>query len=259
MKVSEIKIVSFLFTFLFTLSFSQSKVSGTTKNENDMIITSVLIVNVSNDQKTMSNDKGDFDIEASNGDEIRFSKTGYERASVKVNLENTPIPIVLVRIPEQLETVKIIALSGNLKNDSKKVDKEDKIARLQKDIGLPKSPEKPREKPADVKEVVVGALLGGLNVQGVYDLVSGKARRQKNWYRYEDVHDDIKWVRKSIEDDYFVKAEIPTEKINEFLEFSFILKPEIRAYIKAKNLSKVMWKFEDVIPIYTDRLRTLKK
>lgn len=255
----SIKIVTFLSTLLFALSFSQTKISGTIRSEGDMIITNVLIVNISNDQKTMSNERGEFSIDASIGDEIRFSKAGYERNAIKVNLANFPLSIILVRIPEQIESVNIIGLSGDLKNDSKKVNKEDKVAQLQKDLGLPKSPEKPREKPAEVKEVVVAALLGGLNVQGVYDLVSGKARRQKRWYKYEDIQDDILWVRKSLEDDYFIEAEIPKLKINEFLEFSFIIKPEIRAYIKAKNLSKVMLKFEDVIPIYVERLKTSGK
>ncbi|WP_407403609.1 hypothetical protein [Chryseobacterium sp.] len=173
-----------------------------------------------------------------------------------MNLANSPLSIILVRIPEQIETVNIFGLSGNLENDSKKVNKEDKVAQLQKDIGLPKSPEKPREKPAEVKEVVVAALSGAVNVQGVYDLVSGKARRQKRWYKYEDIQDDILWVKKGLEDDYFIKAEIPKLKINEFLEFSFIIKPEVRADIKANNLSKVMLKFEDVIPIYVARLKT---
>lgn len=255
MKIG-VKIFSLLFALLFALSFSQTKISGTIRSEGDMIITSVLVVNTANDQKTMSNERGEFSIDASIGDEIRFSKAAYERNAVKVNLANSPLSIILIRIPEQIETVNIIGLSGNLKNDSKKVNKEDKVAQLQKDLGLPKSPEKPREKTAEVKEVVVEALLGGLNVQGVYDLVSGKARRQKRWYKYEDLQDDILWVRKSLEDDYFIEAEIPKLKINEFLEFCFIIKPEIRAYFKAKNISKVMLKFEDVIPIYVARLKT---
>jgi hypothetical protein len=37
-----------------------------------------------------------------------------------------------------------------------------------------------REKPAEVKSVLLPILLGNLNVQGVYDLISGKARGRKD-------------------------------------------------------------------------------
>ena len=164
-----------------------------------------------------------------------------------------------MRIPEKIEEVKILGLSGNLSKDSKKLAKIDKVEHLQKEIGLPKGPEKPREKPAEVKKVLTNALFGNVNIQAIYDLVSGKSRRQKRWYQYEDMQDDITWIRKQIDDDYFQKTEIPAERISEFLELSCIIKPEIRAYVKAKNIYKVMLKLEDVIPIYIERLKESKK
>ncbi|WP_407403607.1 hypothetical protein [Chryseobacterium sp.] len=67
---------SLLFALLFALSYSQTKIFGTIRSEGDKIITSVLVVNTANDQKTMSNERGEFSIDASIGDEIRFSKFG---------------------------------------------------------------------------------------------------------------------------------------------------------------------------------------
>ncbi|MFP3802729.1 hypothetical protein, partial [Paraburkholderia sp. SIMBA_027] len=81
---------------------------------------------------------------------------------------------------------------------------------------------KMREKPAEIKEVLLPMLLGNLNVQGVYDLISGKARKQKIIYKYEDLQEDIAWIRNRVEDDYFVKTGIPKDKISDFIEFSFI-------------------------------------
>ncbi|WP_175620750.1 carboxypeptidase regulatory-like domain-containing protein [Chryseobacterium schmidteae] len=249
------KNLAVFFFFLTIYFFGQHKITGKTLSENDMIVASVLVVNISNNQKVYSNSLGEFSIEGSENDEIRFVKKGYERASRKVVDVEYPMNVVLVRIPEEIEEVEIITTTGDLAKDSKRLTKIDKKEQLQKDIGLPKPPEKPREVPAEVKKVLLAAAFGNVNVQAVYDLISGKSRRQKRWYKYEDVQDDILWIRKRIDDDDFVKDGIPVERISEFLEFSFIIKPEIRSYVKAKNISRVMFNLEEVIPVYVDRLK----
>lgn len=247
--------LTLMFFLLSAKFFSQQKVYGKIISENDLVITNVLIVNISNDKKVYSDANGNFEIEAYVNDEIRFSKAGYERSSRRVSDLNSSINIVLLRIPEEIEAIEILNLLGDLNKDSKKLTKEDKFAKLQKDIGLPKPPEKPREVPAELKKVLVAAALGSVNVQAVYDLISGKARRQKRWYRYEDVQDKISWLRKRIDDEYFIESEIPAERISEFLEFSFIIKPDISSAIKERNLSKAMLDIETLIPIYVDRLK----
>lgn len=245
-----------VFFFFMTLHFfSQQKISGKTLSENDMIVTSVLVVNISNDKKVYSNSLGEFSIEGTEKDEIRFIKNGYERASRKVSDVESSMNVVLVRIPEEIEEVEIISTTGDLSKDSKRLTKIDKKDQLQKAIGLPKPPEKPREVPAEVKKVLLAAAFGNVDVQAVFDLISGKSRRQKRWYKYEDVQLDIVWIRKRIDDEYFVKDGIPAERISEFLEFSFLMKPEIRSYVKAKNINRVMFNLDSVLPIYVDRLK----
>lgn len=249
------KISAVFFFFMTIYFFGQQKISGKTLSENDMIVTSVLVVNISNNQQVYSNSLGEFSIEGKEKDEIRFVKKGYERASRKVVDVEYPMNILLIRIPEEIEEVEIISTTGDLAKDSKRLTKIDKKEQLQKDIGLPKPPEKPREVPAEVKKVLLAAAFGNVNVQAVYDLISGKSRRQKRWYKYEDVQSDILWIRKRIDDDDFVKDGIPVERISEFLEFSFIIKPEIRSYVKAKNISRVLFNLDEVIPVYVDRLK----
>lgn len=249
------KVLAIFFFFMTMYFFGQQKISGKTLSENDMIVTSVLVVNISNNQQVYSNSLGEFSIEGTEKDEIRFVKKGYERASRKVVDVEYPMNVVLIRIPEEIEEVEIISTTGDLAKDSKRLTKIDKKEQLQKDIGLPKPPEKPREVPAEVKKVLLAAAFGNVNVQAVYDLISGKSRRQKRWYKYEDIQDDILWIRKRIDDDDFVKDGIPVERISEFLEFSFIVKPQIRSYVKAKNISRVLFNLDEVIPVYVDRLK----
>ena len=68
------------------------------------------------------------------------------------------------------------------------------------------------------------------------------------------MQDDIAWVKNNTEESYFVKAGIPSERISEFIEFSFLIQNQIRIAVKQKNISKATLLFEETIPIYVSRL-----
>ncbi|ASK32807.1 hypothetical protein CEY12_17185 [Chryseobacterium sp. T16E-39] len=244
--------------FLCGVAYSQQIVTGKITDDNDINLGSVTIVNISTDKKAYSNSLGEFSIEASRNDELRFVRPGYERVSKRVFADgvNSQIFITLVRIPEEIEEVEVPKkLSGDLSKDSRVVAKVDKGEIVQQAVGLPQPVGKMREKPAEVKSVLLPILLGQLNVQGVYDLVSGKARKQKRQYRYDDLQDNILWIRKRVDDDYFTNAGIPAERISEFIEFSFVAKPQVRTYVKARNLSGVLLRLEETMPAFLGRLK----
>jgi len=116
-----------------------------------------------------------------------------------------------------------------------------------------------REKPAEVKTGLLPIWLGNLNVQGLYDLISGKAKKQKRQYRYDDLQEHIAWIRNRVEDEYFIKAGIPADRISEFIQFSFVAKPQVRTYVKARNLSGVLLRLEETIPLFLERLQDSSK
>ncbi|WP_419868902.1 carboxypeptidase regulatory-like domain-containing protein [Chryseobacterium sp. CT-SW4] len=241
--------------------FSQEKVTGEITDDNGISLGAVTVVNMSTDEKVTSNYKGQFSIYASSTDELRFVKAGYERVSRKAfaNGMNSILFITLVKIPENIEEVKVSRkLSGDLSKDSRVVSKVDKGEIVQQAVGLPQPVGKMREKPAEVKSVLLPMLFGQLNVQGAYDLISGKARRQKRKYRYDDLQSDITWIKSRVEEEYFTENGIPAERIAEFLEFSFTAKPQVRTYVKARNLSGALLRLEDAIPLYVERLKSRK-
>ncbi|WP_292008973.1 carboxypeptidase regulatory-like domain-containing protein [Chryseobacterium sp.] len=239
--------------------FSQIKVTGEVTDDNKISLGVVTIVNMSTNEKVTTNSSGQFSIEASFNDELRFVKAGYERVSRRVpgNGLNSMLFITLVKIPEDIEEVKLHQkLSGDLSKDSKLVAKVNKGEIIQQAVGLPQPVGKMREKPAEVKQVLLPILVGHLDVQGAYDLISGKARRQKRKYKYDDLQSDIMWIKSRVEEFYFTENGIPKERISEFLEFSFTTKPHVRTYVKAKNLSGVLLSLEDTIPPYVERLKS---
>lgn len=263
-RVSKYWKKAFIFLVMLcgNLLFSQQMVSGRIIDDEGESLSAVTIVNMTTDKKSYSNSQGVFSIEANPNDELRFVKEDFRRVSRQVLTDgiNPQLLITLFQIPKDIGEVKIVKkLSGDLEQDSRIVAKVDKGEQVKQAVGLPEPVGKMREKPAEVKSVLLPILLGNLNVQGVYDLISGKARKQKRQYRYDDLQEHIIWVRSRVEDDYFVKAGIPADKISEFIEFSFSAKPQVRTYVKARNLSGVLLRMEEVIPLFIERLNNSHK
>lgn len=246
--------------FLFVNGFSQQKISGKITDEDGISLPSVTVMNISADKKTYTGNDGTFSIEiASPDDEIRFVRNGFERSSIKALYGlNKELNIKLTRIAEDIEEVEVAKITGDLDKDSKAVAKTDKGQIVEDAVGLPQPVGKMREKPAEVKQVLIPILLGSLNVQGLYDLVSGDARRMKRQYRYDDLQEDIAWIRNRVEDEYFTKEGIPAERISEFIEFSFVNKPQTRTFVRAKNLTGALSRMDEAMPVFVKRIKESK-
>lgn len=259
--INDWRKVSFLLVFMFNNFFSQQTVTGRITDDSGENLSSVIIINISNDQKTYSNSMGQFSIEANPNDELRFVKADFRRvsATVPANGFSSQLLVVLIPIPKEIEEVKVVKKpTGDLETDSRLASKVDKGEMVRQAVGLPQPVGKMREKPAEVKQVLIPILLGSLDVQGAYDLISGKARRQKRQYRYDDLQEHIAWVRNRVDNEYFTQAGIPEERISEFIQYSFEAKPQVRTYVKAKNLSGVLLRMEETMPVYLERLKQKK-
>ena len=261
MKSQIVKNLYIICCFVFANFSSQQTITGKISDENNFDLGAVTVINVSKDQKVSTNSSGEFSIEATNNDELRFIKAGFERASIRVltNESNPFLLVKMIRIAQEIEEVELTKITGDLSKDSKRVAKVDKGKVVQDAVGLPQPVGKMREKPAEVKQVLIPMLLGQLNVQGMYDLISGKARRQKRQYRYDDLQEDITWIKERVEEEYFTKEGIPKERISEFIEYSFLSEPQVRMFVRAKNLSGALIRLEKTIPPYVERLKQSKQ
>lgn len=254
------------FRFSVVLLFSvismvlSQTVRGKVTDEDGIVLPAVTVINISSDKKTYTDAAGTFSIDASAQDEIRFVRPGFERMSIRTGQNSSEeLDIKLIRTAREIEEVKVPNITGDLTKDARSVAKADKGRAVQDAVGLPQPTGKMREKPAEVKQVLVPILLGQLNVQGMYDLISGKARKQKRQYRYDDLQEDILWIRDRVEDDYFTKEGIPEERISEFIAFSFIAKPQSRTFVKSKNLSGALLSMDEMIPVFKARLQETKR
>lgn len=130
--------MKYLFFLLLSISiYAQNIVSGTVVSENNFVLQNVMIVNIKTGNKVFSDNEGRFNIVAKKNDELRFIKGNFERGSkiVQNNDFITPLSIQLVRIPIEIEEVKIVNRpSGDLGKDSKNYNTSEKVVALNKDI-----------------------------------------------------------------------------------------------------------------------------
>lgn len=220
-------------------------VSGIVVTDDSARLPKTLIVNMATDQKVLSNELGEFFIYAKSGDELRFVKENYEREKVIVGNSNN-LTIRLSKIPVEIEEVTI---------ENKRVA-EAKKEELRKSIGLPKGPDKPREKPADAVDDILKPFLRippAVNVQGIYDVLSGKSRRMKRLYKYEDLQEGLVWIKQNLDWEYFRDAGIAPESMDDFLMFA-LRDEQVLRYMKAKNLGGITISLDNNINDYLVRI-----
>ena len=215
-------------------------ISGVVVSEEDHPISKVLIVNMSSNQKVYTDNFGNFSIAGKMSDELRFAKEKYKGERIKIN--NDLLKVILQQLPQEIEEVKIV-------NKRLAESQEEK---LRKDIGLPKGPEKLREKPADLADDFL-RIPPKVNIQNIYDAISGKSRRLKRLYKYEDLQEGLAWIQNNIDLEYFAEAGISPEKFNDFLMFS--LKDEkVLMYMKAKNIGGLTVSLDNHIGAYLEKI-----
>lgn len=238
--------------------FSQQTISGRITDEEQNPIVGVLVMNMKSSVQIVSDSQGNFTVSGSQNEEVRFVHKSYDRASLHFDSQNQrSVLITLYRPTVAIEEVEIkpVRLTGNLKTDSKNLSKIDPIEIVMQNVGVPKPPEKPREKPAEVSKDVLKPLLAlAVKPEAIYDLISGDARRQKSLYRYEDLQDNIAWLRNRLDDEYFTEIGIPANRIKEFLLFSFS-NPHLSDALKAKNLPKATMLIEEKVPEFLTRIQ----
>lgn len=215
-------------------------------SEDEVLIPKTLIVNMRTNEKTYSDSQGSFTISAKMGDEIRFAKERYKLAKILITNSDQQT-VRLEKIPQEIEEVRFI--NKNIVQSQEEG--------LRTSIGLPKGPEKPREKPVDLKDDFL-RIPPIVSIQNIYNAISGKSRRLKRLYKYEDLQEGLSWIRNNIDYQYFADAGIPAEKMNDFLMFA-LRDERVLMYMKAKNIGGITVEMDRQIDPYLEVLAVSRK
>lgn len=234
-----------------TLLFGQ-KITGEIilKDLENVYISKMYITNLNNQETTLAGVKGTFSIRAKVGDMLRFTSNRTERKDLVITapmLAKGHQLITLELIPKEIKEVVLARFkpSGNLQKDSEKLNRIDKAKEIKKMIGLPEP------KDSSNTETPPASFANGgfnLNLNSIYDILSGEAKKRKRRLRYEKMQQTIKNVRGTLDDTYFVKLKIPENLIGNFLEFIYISENKNLTSQNVRILS------EKYLPIFQQRL-----
>ena len=195
-----------LVTFLFISNFIFSQQIRGRIVSDSVAVSQVLVVNINSQEKTYSDSKGQFLINANINDELRFVKFGYERKVINVENDNELL-INIVKLAVEIEEVEVKKqLSGNLSKDSKLFDENKKKITLNNDLKVyfkvPSSAEVLNAKPGEFVQPVGGGISFG--------------KIDAKWV----LTDFVEWIRENLRDEYFTSMGLDVSEINSFLHYS---------------------------------------
>lgn len=223
----------FLFLiFLCNCVFSQEIVTGKITDENNIMLSSVLVVNISTNKSSYSDISGQFVIDAQENDEVRFVKKGYYRSDTKITKDNikTLVNISLLRIETLIPEVKIPhKLTGNLANDSKLFDRPKKEVALQSDMN--KYMKSALNRPLPLSSSVIPSSFRGHDfnagqidavklLEGVVDLVGKATGSKATTPNYIENQNFINRIKLEVNLNFLAKYGMNIENVDRFLVYA---------------------------------------
>ncbi|HFK5511234.1 carboxypeptidase-like regulatory domain-containing protein [Elizabethkingia anophelis] len=204
------KLLFILFFISYSFITAQTFVSGKILNEEESPLPGVQIFNMQNKKAAYTDTEGRFRIEASIGDEIRILTNQYNRREIIVSQSTLKHEQKIKMNPSVREIAGVNIISKS------------QIENMKNKIGIPGPPEKPREKAPTLKNSVKIPVIPigiAVNLNNLYKIVSGDARRMKTLYKYEDQQEYLTKLAMLPGDDFWEQSGIPLEKRTEFIQY----------------------------------------
>ncbi|ALR31660.1 hypothetical protein ATE47_14590 [Chryseobacterium sp. IHB B 17019] len=207
----KLKLFFSLFTLLFININAQDYIFGKIVTEDNAEIPDVTVINIRTDERSTTNRDGHFMISGRVGDELRFVKTGYERANKKITKENitSPINVTLTRSAILIAEVEIKkGVTGDIKVDSKNLNPSKKVQKLKSDLAVYMSQK---------SDPGVLAARAGEFVQPVTKGVFSLGKIKNKW---DDI-DFMSYLQTALGDKFFEDLKIDKSQIQHFILYIF--------------------------------------
>ena len=209
--------------------FAQQQVTGIVTDNSKQNINPVLIINVSNRKSILSDASGNFTIEASENDELRFVKEGYYRFDKKIKQEDfsSPLMISLDKTEIEIPEVKIAYKpTGNLERDNRHLNESRKVVSLRSELDeYMKSPLNEALPDNTVSKTFKPDYNAGqVSILGVLDAAVGlfkKATELKiTKANFTETQNFLKRVKEEIDLQFLRKYGMDEEQIDHFLIYA---------------------------------------
>jgi len=221
-----------------------------------LYLNQVYVTNLTTYKTVLTNYNGDFTLQASPGDVIRFTSIITERKDVQLSPQSFNVRN-LVELKVAYHDIQEVVINrfrptGNLRYDVNSLRKEDKAYALKKVIGLPQ----PKGDGTSPVLPVADFRDGGLtfSLESIFDILSGERKKKQRYAEYERMNKSVSSIKNYLGKDYFTRFKIPENLIDNFLQFVYTSE-NIEMYVQSNNIEGVKIPIEKYLPIYQRRLR----
>lgn len=216
--------ITFILLLFSTIIFGQeAKILGAIQMRNGSdLISEVSIYNKRTQKTAFSNLFGRFYIEAQKGDILVFKTLDIYTEIVEIDekMIKDQVIIVLMNI-DALVLQDVIAskrLTGNLEKDIQSQPFKDDLKELEEKMNLPKSSNADGIRNSEPVYAMEKPL--SLNVDAIYDILSGNRFRRENLTKWENRERKLKKIIEFFGEKYFIdELGLPQNHIREFVEF----------------------------------------
>ena len=226
------------------------------RDNSQMYLNQVYVTNLKTMKTVLANYNGNFQLDADQGDIIRFTSIVTERKDIKITQNmlsgNNLVELVIAYYDIQEVVINRFRPTGNLRIDVNSIRKEDKAYALKKVIGLPE----PKGDGSSPVLPVAGFRDGGLtfSIESIFDVLSGERKKKQRYVAYERMNSSISQIKNVLGTDYFTRLKIPESLIDNFLQFVYTSE-NIEVYVQTGNFDAVKMPVEKYLPIYQRRLK----
>ncbi|PQA92180.1 hypothetical protein SAMN05421796_107148 [Chryseobacterium piscicola] len=226
------------------------------RDNSQMYLNQVYVTNLKTMKTVLANYNGNFQLDADQGDIIRFTSIVTERKDIKITQNmlsgNNLVELVIAYYDIQEVVINRFRPTGNLRFDVNSIRKEDKAYALKKVIGLPE----PKGDGSSPVLPVAGFRDGGLtfSIESIFDVLSGERKKKQRYVAYERMNSSISQIKNVLGTDYFTRLKIPESLIDNFLQFVYTSE-NIEVYVQTGNFDAVKMPVEKYLPIYQRRLK----
>lgn len=226
------------------------------RDNSQMYLNQVYVTNLKTMQTVLANYNGNFQLNASTGDVIRFTSIVTERKDVKITPNmlsgNNLVELMIAYYDIQEVVISRFRPTGNLRFDVNSIRKEDKKYALKKVIGLPE----PKGDGTSPQLPIAGFRDGGLtfSIESIFDVLSGERKKKQRYVAYERMTSSVTQIKNVLGTDYFTRLKIPENLIDNFLHFVYTSE-NVEVYVQTGNFDAIKMPIEKYLPIYQRRLK----
>ena len=257
----KLKFFTFIFLSIFTQLFSQQKITGKIIDENGTGLSNVLIKNIKTNQSSYSDNFGNFIIDATENDEIRFVKDSYYRTDRKITKEavSDVMNVMLLRAETLIPEVTIVYKpTGNLERDSKHYGDSRKLALVKS--GLKDYMKSPLNNPLPTNEISKtfkghDFSAGQVDLFGVFKVAKGlvkKATEPKiTKPTFNENQHFMNEVKSKLNLDFLTKYGMTEEQIDHFLIYANDTRQFATKYRKTFDVVEIKSELKTAFVLYS--------